>query len=137
MLVKYRPMENWLSPFESFWRSAYGNEECYLSPLTDILERKDEYVLYAEMPGVSKDDFKVELDNNLLTISGKKNIHEKREDEQFYRAERQCGDYKRSFRIGEEIDKDKISAKYENGVLEIVLPKAEMAKPKQVEIQIK
>ncbi len=137
MLVKYRPATSLLSPFfDEAWFTPRADEECELVPRADIIERKDEYVVFVEMPGVSKDDFHVDLENNVLTIRGKKNIHEKRDDEQFIRVERQCGNYKRSFRLGEEIEKDKIEAKYRDGVLEVVLPKAEQVKPKSIEIKI-
>jgi HSP20 family protein len=137
MLVKYRPATSLLSPFfDETWFTSRTDEECELVPRADIIERKDEYVVFVEMPGVSKDDFHVDLENNVLTIRGKKNIHEKRDDEQFIRVERQCGNYKRSFRLGEEIEKDKIEAKYRDGVLEVVLPKAEQVKPKSIEIKI-
>lgn len=137
MLVKYRPMSSFLSPFfDEFWSPSLTDRECYLSPRTDILERKNDYVIYAEMPGVSQDSFKVEVEDNLLTISGTKGIHQKEDGEQFYRTERTCGDYRRSFRLGDEIDTTKVSAKYQDGVLEVVLPKAQKAKPKNIEIKV-
>lgn len=143
MLVKYRPMSSFLSPFESFWKSPLSwesstsrDEESELLPRADVIERKDDYVIYAEMPGVSKNDFKVELDNHVLTISGRKNGLERKDDEQCFCTERQFGNYRRSFRIGEEVDMDKVNATYENGVLQVVLPKTEKAKPKSVEIKI-
>ena len=136
MLVKYRPVNSLMHTFfDDVWHPAH-EEECELSPRTDILERKDEYVIFAEMPGVSKDSFKVNLENNVLTIVGKKSIHEKIDGETYARVERQCGNYKRSFRLGDEINTGKIGAKYENGVLQVSLPKSEKAKPQSVEIKI-
>ena len=77
MLVKYRPTTSLLNTFfDDVWHPAH-EEECELSPRTDILERNDEYVIFAEMPGINKDEFKVNLENNVLTIYGKKNIHDK------------------------------------------------------------
>lgn len=137
MLVKCSPMNSLFNPcFEDFWNSQPGEVECNILPRTDILEGKDNYVIYAEMPGVSKEDFKVEVENDVLTISGKKSVRAKGEDEQQYRSERQCGSYRRSFRLGNEIDTSKIKAKYENGVLEITLIKAEKAKAKSIEVKI-
>lgn len=137
MLVKYRPATSLLSPlFDDDWFAPRTDEECELMPRADILERKDSYVIFAEMPGVSKDEFHVDLENNVLTIRGKKSFYEKKDDEQYVRVERQCGNYKRSFRLGEEIDKDKISAKYKDGILEVELLKAEQVKPKSIEIKI-
>ncbi len=122
--------------FDEFWNHSGREEESTISPRTDILERKDEYVLYAEMPGVKKDDFKVDVEDNLLTIHGTKEIHKRNDGEQYARVERQCGNYVRSFRLGEEINKDKINAKYDGGVLEVTLPKSEKVKPKSIEIKI-
>ena len=137
MLVKYRPTKSLFSPLlEEFWNQTHSDEDCTLSPRTDILEQKDNYVIYAEMPGVKKDDFKVDVEDNLLTIRGTKEVHKREDGEHFARVERQCGNYSRSFRLGEEINADKISAKYDSGVLEVVLPKSKKVKPKSIEIKI-
>lgn len=137
MLVKYRPTNTFFSPlFEDFWHPFHVEEKSDRVPRADILERKDDYVIYIEMPGVDKDDIKVEIENNLLTISGKKDIHEKSNGEQYFRVERQCGNYWRNFRLGDEINHSKVSSKYENGVLKVVLPKAEKSKPKSVEVKV-
>jgi len=137
MLVKYRPADSILSPFfEDFLRSDWPLSESDLSPRCDILERKDDYLILAEMPGVKKADFKVEFENNLLTIRGEKRIHEKKDGEKFYRVERLCGNFRRSFRLGDEIDSGKISAKYEDGILTVSLPKSEKVRRKAVEVKI-
>lgn len=137
MLVKYQPHRSLLSPFfDEFWRSSWNNDDCNIVPRTDIIELKDNYLITAEMPGMIKDSFKVEIENNVLTIHGKKYAQEKSDGEQQYRSERQYGNYRRSFRLGDEIDTEKISAKYDAGVLEIVLPKIKKAKPKMVEVKI-
>jgi HSP20 family protein len=136
MLVKYRPTSSLLHNFfDDAWHPA-SEEDCEMSPRTDILERKEEYVLFAEMPGINKDDFKVDLENSVLTVRGEKKIHEKVDGENYTRVERQSGSYKRSFRLGDEINTGKISAKYENGILQVLLPKSAKSKPKSVEIKI-
>ncbi|TKJ39053.1 heat-shock protein [candidate division LCP-89 bacterium B3_LCP] len=137
MLVKYQPHSSLIAPFfNEAWRTNRNDEECAILPRTDIAEKKNNYVITAEIPGISKDDFKVEVENGLLTISGKKFQQEKSDDEQVFRSERQFGTYRRSFRLGDEIEAEKISAKYHAGVLEIVLPKAKKALPKTVEVKI-
>lgn len=137
MLVKYQPHRSLLSPFfDEFWRSSWNNEECDIVPRTDIIERNDNYLITAEMPGMAKDSFKVEIENNVLSIHGKKYSQEKGNGEQQYRSEREYGNYRRSFRLGDEIDTEKISAKYDSGVLEIVLPKTKKSKPKMVEVKV-
>ncbi len=137
MLMKYHPTSTMLSPFfDEFWNRSTNEEDYIVSPRTDVLERKSDYVIYAEMPGIKKDDFKVDVENNTLTIRGKKDIHKREDGEQFTRVERQCGNYQRSFRLGEEIDTSKIKAKYDSGVLQVTLPKSEKVKPKSIEIKI-
>jgi len=138
MLVKYRPASSLLGPFfDEGWSNQNRDEDYALVPRSDIIERKDEYVIFTELPGVAKDDFKVDLENNILTIRGKKAIHDKVEGEQLLRIERQSGNYRRSFRLGDEINAEKIKAKYSNGVLEVTLPKSEQVKPKSIQIEVK
>lgn len=135
MLVKYSP--GLLSPlFEDFLRSAETAQETDLIPRCDIVERENDYVVYAEIPGVAKDNMKVEFQNHLLTISGRKHPVERKENERYYRAERLYGTFSRSFRLGDEINTSKISAHYENGVLEVILPKNEKVLPRMVDIKV-
>jgi HSP20 family protein len=137
MLMKYQPRNSMLNPFfDDLWRSSLNQSECDIIPRTDIIERKSDYIITAEMPGISKDNFKVEIENNVLTIHGKKFAQENSEGDQQFRSERQYGNYRRSFRLGDEIDSEKIDARYDSGILEIVLPKSKKAKPKMVEVKI-
>ena len=138
MLMKYQPHNTMLNPFffGDLMNSSWNKEECDIVPRTDIIERKNDYIITAEMPGMTKDNFKVEIENNVLTIHGKKFAQEKSDGDQHFRSERQYGTYRRSFRLGDEIDSEKINAKYDSGILEIVLPKSKKAKPKMVEVKI-
>lgn len=137
MLVKYTPADTMLSPFfDDFFGSDVPATRADVAPRCDILERKDDFVIFAETPGVHKGDVKVEFQNGLLTIRGEKKIHDKVDGEKFYRVERVCGTFSRSFRLGEEIDTEKISAKYEDGVLSVILPKNTRAQAKSVDVQI-
>jgi len=139
MLVKYTPAESILKPFfDDFLSSDLAiRRQADLVPRCDILERQEDYVIYAEIPGARKEDVKLEFKNGLLTISGEKKIHEKTDGEKFYCVERVCGTFGRSFRLGEEINTDKINAQYEDGVIAVFLPKTEKAQPKSIEVQIK
>lgn len=105
-------------------------------PAIDIFENENELVLNAELPGMTKDDIKIVFDDNLLTLSGEKKADEKINDEDYHRIERYYGCFSRSFRITMPIDREKISAKFKEGILEIKLPKLEEAKPKEIEINI-
>lgn len=100
-------------------------------PAVNIAETNDEYKLEIAAPGLSKDDIKINIEDHRLVISSEKT--EEKEDKQanYYRREFNYSGFKRSFALPEhEVDEDKIDAKYENGVLSVVIPKREEAKPR-------
>jgi len=103
-------------------------------PNVDISEDRDKLALYADLPGVGDEDVRVTLENDVLTIEAKVSPVEIGDHRLSY-AEYGVGDYFRSFTITEPIDRDRIEAKMKDGVLRIVLPKKEEAKPKQIKIQ--
>jgi HSP20 family protein len=104
----------------------------YLTPLANILESKDGYVLEAEMPGVSKEGLEITVENGELTIAGRRAVVETRGRE-VYRESRPS-DYRRSFELDPSIDTTRISATIEQGVLTLQLPKAEAVKPRKIEV---
>jgi len=103
------------------------------TPAVDIYETQDELVLLADLPGVAKQDLVINLDDELLTIEGA--AHAPAEAGQQLLSEYESGTFYRQFTVGEAIDRGKIDAKLKNGVLELVLPKAEKAKPKRIQVQ--
>jgi HSP20 family protein len=103
------------------------------SPACEVDEKPDHYLISVDVPGLSKDDVKVEVVGNQLVISGERK-HEKTE-RGGRRSERYYGRFERSFALPTSIDADKIEARYDNGVLELAVPKAEGSKAKTVEIQ--
>ena len=105
-----------------------------LVPPVDICENQDGVTLYADLPGVGKDGLDVHIDKDTLQITGKRTADKHAQDEKLY-TEMPEQDYYRAFTIGEEIDREKISAQLNNGVLKVVLPKAERAKPKKIDIK--
>jgi len=104
----------------------------YLTPLANILESKDAYVLEAEMPGVNKDGLEITVENGELTIVGRRAAVEARGRE-LYRESR-ATDFRRSFELDPSIDTTKISAKIDQGVLTLTLPKAEAVKPRKIAV---
>ena len=106
------------------------------TPAVDISEDKDNFYLHVELPGLKKDDVKVSYEDGILTIRGEKKDVREDKDVNFHRVERSFGMFERSFRVPNRILEDKIDAKFENGVLTITLPKAEEAKPKEIEVKI-
>jgi HSP20 family protein len=109
-----------------------GGERAYLSPRVDIIETKDSYLLEAEMPGVTKEGLEILLENNELTIIGRR-PSEKVEAELVYR-ESTPRDFRRVFVLDPTIDTGKIEAKLEDGVLNLKLPKAEQLTPRRIKV---
>jgi HSP20 family protein len=107
-------------------------------PAVNIRETNDQYLVEVAAPGMSKEDFKVELDGNLLTISSEKNeTSEQKEGERYTRREFSYQSFERSFQLHKDVvDADRIEAKYENGVLHLIIPKKEEVKQKTRTIQI-
>jgi HSP20 family protein len=105
-------------------------------PAMDLVEEGDHYVLRADLPGVTEKDVNVELEDNVLTISGeRKSKHEDRKNG-FYRLERASGSFSRSLTLPEGVDPDSVQARFDKGVLEVRVPKPEQRKPRRVAISV-
>ena len=107
------------------------------SPVVDICEDHDKYYLAVELPGMKKGDVDIRFEEGLLTISGEKKAPTEEDGKNYHRVERMYGNFERSFRVPSLIVSDKIGATFENGLLTISMPKAEEAKPRQIEVKIK
>ena len=105
-------------------------------PPVDILESKDAYLIRAEVPGMKKDDFTLEVKENHLTLSGDKKREEIAKDVTYHRGERVAGKITRSFYFPQAVNQSEIKATYRDGILEIQVPKADEAKPRQIAINI-
>jgi HSP20 family protein len=106
-------------------------------PPVDIYENDhQELVIKAELPDMKRDDIKLVVDDNMLTISGEKKFDSEMKDESCHRVERTYGQFSRSFSLPTTIDTGKVSAEYKNGVLTVKLPKREEAKPKQIAVKV-
>ncbi|MBV8990618.1 MAG: Hsp20/alpha crystallin family protein [Solirubrobacterales bacterium] len=105
-------------------------------PAMDLVESGDEFVLRADLPGLSEGDVNIELEDNVLTISGeRKTEHEERKGG-YYRVERSSGKFSRSLSLPEGVDPEGVNASFENGVLEVRIPKPEQRKPHKVAIKL-
>jgi len=104
-------------------------------PAVDVFEDKDAVKIVAELPGVKPEDVKLSLENNLLTIRGEKKQEAEERSERVHRYERSYGLFERAFALPSTVDGDKISAQVENGVLTIVVPKAERARPREIPVR--
>ena len=116
---------------DSFNRSEGGGS---WNPAMDILESKDEYIIRAELAGFKKDDINVELKDGTLTVSGERKPEELPEGVQYRSVERVNGKFVRSVILPKTVNQDGIQANYKDGVLEIHVPKAEKAKPRQITV---
>lgn len=97
-------------------------------PAVNILENKNDYNVSLAVPGMKKEDFNIDVEGNLLTISCENETSKEEKEEQFTRKEYNYSSFSRSFTLPEEVNKEKIEAKYEDGVLKLMLPKREGAK---------
>jgi HSP20 family protein len=122
--------------FNTFFEPSTGAVMRRWSPAMDLIETEDNYVLRADLPGVSEGDVKIELDDNVLTISGERKSAHKEAKEGYYRVERAYGSFSRTLTLPEGVDADAISASFDRGVLEVRVPKPEQRKPRKVEISV-
>jgi HSP20 family protein len=106
------------------------------TPACDIFEDKDSVKIVAEIPGVKPEDVKLSIENNLLTIRGEKQQVAEEKSERVHRYERSYGAFERTFALPNTIDPDKVEAHVENGLLTVVLPKAERARPREIQVKV-
>jgi HSP20 family protein len=132
----FRNLSNFVDEVFQSIPAGFGKEEIFGFPPVNINETKDAFHLELSAPGRSKEDFKLGLDNGLLTISFEKKEENKTEDYKTVRKEFSFKSFKRSFNLDDQIDSNGIQAKYENGVLKLYLPKKEQVKESTKEITI-
>ena len=126
-------------------RFGFGNggdeneeyENAVWSPLTDISENKDNYILKMDLPGIDKKDVKISYSDGQLYISGERKQEKEDKDSKYHRVERSYGKYYRAFTLPAKIKDSAIDAEFKDGQLTITVPKSEEAKPKELEIKVK
>src|SRR6266508_5039334 len=109
------------------WQSATGPSTSAWAPALDIAERKDAYLVTVELPGVKLDDLEITLEDGLLTIQGERHVTNDTSDQNFHRVERRYGTFRRSITLPAHVMADEVEATIEDGVLRILVPKAEEA----------
>jgi HSP20 family protein len=105
-------------------------------PAMDLVETDDDFVLRADLPGLSEEDVNIELEDNVLTISGERKAEHEERKEGYYRVERSSGTFSRSLTLPEGVDPDAVRASFDRGVLEVRVPKPEAKKPRKVAISV-
>ena len=114
-------------------QQASGRSSAW-APALDIAERTDAYLVTVELPGVKLDDLQITLEDGLLTIQGERHFVNDSSEEQFHRVERSSGAFRRSITLPAHVVADEVNASMEDGVLQILVPKAEEAKPKRIQV---
>jgi HSP20 family protein len=127
--------------FDSFFRSGWTEDTSLApavwSPATDIAEDDTGYSVKVELPGVRKEDVRITMENAVLTIRGEKKQEKESKRNNVHRVERAYGSFQRSFTLPSSVKSEKIEATFADGILTITLPKAEEARPKQIDVKVK
>ncbi|MBN2105568.1 Hsp20/alpha crystallin family protein [bacterium] len=144
-LVRFNPLRDLVNIqsemnrlFDDFYVRGSENVEpsTVWSPMVDISESDNEIVVVAELPGLQKEDVKIALQDNVLSLEGDKKQETVDKGKCYHRLERCYGKFQRSFVLPTAVKGDKVKAAYKDGILTITLPKAEEAKPKQIDISV-
>jgi HSP20 family protein len=146
-IVRWEPFRDLLSlqermnrMFNEQYRGASPDDDWALggswAPAVDIYEQGHDIVLKAELPGVDPKDVDIRLENNVLTLRGQRKFENEVKKESYHRVERSYGSFSRSFTLPSVVDQGNIKADFKDGILKLVLPKREEAKPKQIEINV-
>jgi HSP20 family protein len=120
--------------FNSFFEDNGGSTRRW-APAMDLIDREDHLVLRADLPGVSEDEVRIEVQDRVLTVSGERRSESEQKREGYYRMERAYGSFSRSVTLPVGVDADKIDASFDKGVLEVRIPKPEERKPHRIEIK--
>ena len=142
-LVRWVPRQNGHSAvatldrlFDDFFSpTALRSEGASLSPAVDVEETPEAYVFRADLPGIASKDVKVTVHGDRVTLRAERKREEKKSDGALHRIERAFGVFERSFTLGLPVRTDQVKASYKDGVLEVHVPKADEAKPRDIEVQ--
>ncbi len=113
-----------------------GLQSVAWSPVVDIEESAEAYIIRAELPGLSKEKVKVTVENGVLTLSGERDLERRVETKTFHRVERSHGTFTRSFTLPDDVDAESVVANFKDGLLEIQIAKREEALPKSIEVRV-
>jgi HSP20 family protein len=144
-LLARDPFYNWQNRINRLFEETFGTfalpgEETFAltawTPSCDIYETDNAIVVKAELPGVKRENVNIKIENNLLTIRGERKFEEEAKKENYHRIERSYGEFMRSFTLPVSIDTKKVTAEFKDGMLKVLLPKLEEAKPKAIDIKV-
>jgi HSP20 family protein len=135
----WNPIHEMEELFHNRLASVLGGERVQSvawSPVVDIEETELNYLIRAELPGLSKENVKVTVEDGVLTLSGERDLERKVEGKTFHHIERSHGTFTRSFTLPENAEAESVSANYKDGLLEIRVAKSEEALPKSIEVRV-
>ncbi len=121
--------------FHTAWWPT-NTEDGDFVPMIELIEKEGHYILRAEIPGVMKEDIDISIDNDILKLKGEKKSMEESVESECYCSERSYGHFLRTIHLPSGVDSEKIDAKYNNGVLEVTLPKKEEVKVKEIKLKV-
>jgi HSP20 family protein len=137
----------WVSPLErlyslqreldrAFETDSANGQQTWVPPM-DVVETGDEVLCHLEVPGLTPDDIDIRVQDNMLVVAGEKKFTSEKEQNEggFRSVERRYGRFERSFTVPRTVDTDKVTARHENGILTIVLPKMETSKPRRIQVE--
>jgi HSP20 family protein len=146
-LARWEPFRDLLSmrsDFDRLFESFFSQvpevpvvKEEFWAPVIDVVEHDGKIEVKAELPGMKKDDIKVTVKDNMLSVSGERKQEKETKEKTFHRIERSYGKFSRTITLPTAVDADRIKATYKDGILNITLPKPESIKPKQIDVEIK
>jgi len=123
--------------FDEAWTSekAPAVAETKFAPPVEVQETQDYFLLSLDLPGVSEKDIRIDMHDGRLSISGERRSEQKESSGQFRRVERSYGRFERAFQLPVQVQEDKVQARFENGVLEIMIPKSEQSKARTIQVE--
>lgn len=129
-IIRYNPLDfepvTFSSMVDRFFNDALSRtDRNSFMPKADIIENDNSFEVHIAAPGLNKEDFNIELKDNMLTISGERRFSSEKKDRNYHAVETQYGSFSRAFTLPENVDASKINAKYNNGILELTIPKDE------------
>ena len=141
-LVKWNPTRSLMTDFDRIFDSMFTHDLPRFSsvkswiPAVDVNETETEFLLSADMPGLDKKDVSIDIHDGVITIKGERAIDNEKSTDDYRIRERQLGSFNRSFRLPDNVNEDKVAAKFKNGVLTVTLPKTKEILPEGRQIKI-
>ncbi len=123
--------------FSAALRTGGLEKSGHAVPSLEIREDENQFTLNIDVPGIDKKNIDISVTGNTLTVKGERSEETKKTEKGYYYSERSYGSFQRSVQLPSEVDSEKIAANYKDGVLEVVIPKSEKSKPKQIKVDVK